>query len=296
MPSAKKLPVLRIAVWQVALVLGFAAIGRDDLGAGVGLGLAAALTLTVSALRLRGEWLSTVALRWAGFVLRRRQWDGEHVPLPRDAAISSAGVLGWADGVTAVARTSSFGFPVIEADGPRLDLQLVAHLGPRQARPGGWLAITARRDADNATDDELRVLLDNAVRRLRKAAPTGFALLSGREVRAVVSGIAHAGPSRETWRYWRSGPITHITLRATGLAVPDLIERLLAEGRDAAVTVAVRADGGGVVRVAAPAVISAERAVRRIADICTRRGVRLERLDGRHGPAVLASLPIGGEF
>lgn len=345
-PAGHGLPVLRIAVWQVALVLGFAAVGRD-LGAGIGLGTAAAVTLAISAGRVRGEWLSTVALRWAGFVARRRQWDSEHVPLPRDAAITSAGVLVWAEGMTAVTRTSAFGFPKIEADGPRLDLQLVAHLGPRQARPSAWLAITARRDADNATDDQLHVPLDNAIRRLRKAAPREFALLSGREVRAAVGGVAHAGPARETWRYWCSGPITQITLRLTGLPGPSFIDRLLTEGRapgrdrlltedrapgkdrtltedrtpgkepgkpgepgelgepgmrpkpqsqDAAVTVAVRPDGQGVVRVAATSADAAERAVTRITRICAPHGVRLERLDGRHGPAVLASLPIGGEL
>jgi hypothetical protein len=76
------------------------------------------------------------------------------------------------------------------------------------------------------------------------------------------------------------------------------VVRLLGEGRDAAVTVALRqsAGGPGVLRVAALSADAAERAVARITRLGAHLGVRLDRLDGRHGPAVLASLPIGGSF
>ena len=274
------LPVLRIAAWQVAFVLAFVATGQGLAGA-IAFGALAALTLGLSAGRMRGEWLSTVAVRWLAFAARSKEWPGEHLPLPRDSTLTSAGVLVSAEGMTVVVRTSEFAFPTIEAGA---DLQLVGHRGPRQAGPGAWLAITVRRDAETATDEQLRVPLDNVVRRVRKE----FALLTGREVEAAVRGLAHAGPSRETWRHWRSGSITQITFRLANSSLA-VMERLLAEGRDAAVTVALRPDGTGVVRVAAPEPRAAERAARRMTEITS-----LERLDGRHGPAVLASLPIGG--
>lgn len=286
----RAVPVLRIAMWQVALVVGAAGIGRG-LAAGVAAGVVAVLVLTLGAVRVRGEWLSTVARRWLGLVARRRTWGSDWTPLPKGWATTSDGVLVGADGMTVVARTPVVELPELDTDGPELDLQLVAHLGPRQAKPGAWLAITARRDADHAGDDELRVPLENALRRLRKSG-RDLKLLPAAELRPTLAGIAHAGPAREQWRCWRSGPVTQITLRLRG-GRPALVDRLLAEGRDAAVTVAVRRDGTGVLRVAATSDAAAEQAVARLIKLGAHLGVRLTRLDGSHGPAVLASLPIG---
>ncbi|MFG1608404.1 hypothetical protein [Actinoplanes sp. NPDC049265] len=267
---------LRIAVWQIGVVLGCVAILRGSAGAGA----LAALTLIVSAARIRGDWLSTVAGRWLGFVTRRRVFAGEHLPLPANTRLTSAGVLVGAGGLTVVARTREVDFPRFEGEsgGPRIDLQWVGHLGPRQDRPSAWLAITVVRDADFAGDEQLRVALDNVLRRVRPD------LLSGRELTAVLGGIAHAGPACETWRHWRSGPVTQITFRGTGPAA-----RFLKPGGDVAVTVARWPDGDSVIRVAARDAGTAERAAREV----SRSAVRL---DGRHGPAVLASLPIGGKL
>jgi hypothetical protein len=272
----------------------------------VWLGAPAVVTLVAGAGRLRDEWLSTVGGRWLGYLSRRRVFEGEHLPLPADSTLTSTGVLVRAEGMTVVARTSKIGFPQLGADsgGPELDLQWVGHLGPRQARrPSAWLAITVRRDPDFATDEQLRVAMSNVLRRVRK----DFVVLSGREIRAVLTGIAHAGPSRETWRHWRSGAITQITFRVTGTVA---VEQVLRAGEDASVTVALWPDGDGIIRVAAPDADAAERAARRITgdksgitgdksritrDKC-RINVNAERLDGRHGLAVLASLPIGGKL
>ncbi|MEV6491765.1 hypothetical protein AB0M20_24610 [Actinoplanes sp. NPDC051633] len=291
--GARAVPVLRIAVWQVAVVLGFVAVGRGWV-VGVIAGGAALGLLLVSAVRVGGVWLSSLAGTWVGFVTRRRVHAGQHLPLPRGTAITSEGVLAGAEGLTVVARTQKWIFPQVEADadGPELDLQLVVHRGPRQARPGGWLAISVRRDADLGEDDTLRVTLGNVLRRLRKSGHD-LGALSAVELRPMLAGMAHAGPSREHWRSWRSGPVTQVTLRVAG-ATTTTLDRLLAEGRDAAVTIAIRSTGDGVLRIAATSPAAAGLAVARIQRLGAHLGVRLHRLDGRHQPALLASRPIGG--
>jgi hypothetical protein len=286
---------LRIAAWQVAVVLGFAAAGRGW-AAGVTLGFAAAGLLALSAVRIRGTWLSAWAGRWVRFVSRRRVHGGAYLPLPAGTSITPDGVLVGADGLTVVARTRKWEIPALDADagGPGLDLQLVMHCGPRQAEPAAWLAVGVRRDADAADDETLRVTLGNALRRLRRSGRE-IGALSSSELRSTLAHLAHAGPSRETWRYWRSGPITQVTLRfGTTIAPSPALRSLLAGAGDAAVTAAVRAGGEGVLRVAAASPGAADHAVARLLDLGAHLGVRLHRLDGRHGPAVTASLPIGG--
>jgi hypothetical protein len=295
--AAEPVTVVRVAVWQVGLVLGFVAAGRGWVG-GVTVGVMAAGLLAVSALRIRGVWLSTSAGRWVRFVLRRRVHAGQHLPLPAGTTIASDGVLVGAEGLTVVTRTGARVVPALEAgtDAPRLDLQLVVHRGPRQVGPAAWLAIGVRRDADTPDDELLRVTLDNALRRLRRGGHD-LTPLSSSELHRTLHGISHAGPSRERFRCWQSGRVTQITLRlgATAAHLPAL-DRLLAEGRDAAVTAAVRATGDGVLRVAAISPDAAERATARLIALGAHLGVRLHRLDGRHGPAVTASLPLGGDF
>jgi ESX secretion system protein EccE len=277
-------------MWQAALVLGFVAAGRGW-AVGIAVGTVAAGLLAVSAIRVRGVWFSTTAGQWVRFLLRRRVHSGQHLPLPAGTRIASDGVLVGAEGLTVCARTKNRLIP----DAPELDLQLVVHRGPRQAGPAAWLAIGVRRDADAPGDDELRVTLANVLRRLRRAGHE-LSPLSAPELRQMLHGVSHAGPSRERRRSWQSGRVTQITLRlgATAAHLPAL-DRLLAEGRDAAVTAAVRATGDGVLRVAATSPDAAERAAARLLALGAHLGVRLHRLDGRHGPAVTASLPLGGD-
>lgn len=284
---------LRIAMWQVAVVLGFVAVGRGGAG-GASAGAAAVGLLAVSAVRVRGVWLSTLAWTWLGFVARRKSHPGPHLPLPRGSSIASDGVLVGAAGLTVVARTGEGVFPEIEADadGPELDLQLVLHRGPQQAWPSAWLAVSVRRDADVASDEMLRVTLGNALRRLRRSGRR-LTPLSAVDLRAMLAGISHAGPARERWRGWQSGPVTQVTL-SFAAAPRTVLDRLLAEGRDTALTIAIRPAGDGVLRIAATSPGAADRATARLVTLCAHLGVRLHRLDGRHGPAVLASLPIGG--
>jgi hypothetical protein len=301
-PASRKLPAARIAVWQAALVVGFAGIGRGA-AATVAAAVAAVVVLAVSAGRIRGEWLSALAAGYLSFVLRRRTRDTDWLPLPRGSVITPDGVIAGADGLTIVTRTARMEVPHLEADagGPELDLQFVAHLGLGQERPRGWLAITARRSPETGSDEALRVALDNALRRLRKSErvagrPGGYAVLGAADLRTALMELAHAGASRESWTNWRSGSVTQISLRARTTR-PDALVGLL-RGHGAAVTLATRARAGneGVLRIAALSDDAAERAVARLTALGTPLGVRLDRLDGRHGPAVLASLPIGGSL
>ena len=89
-------------------------------------------------------------------------------------------------------------------------------------------------------------------------------------------------------------------LPAVRIAVwqPALVVGFAGAGRGAGVTVALRqsAGGPGVLRVAALSEDAAERAVARITGLGAHLGVRLDRLNGRHRPAVLVSLPIGGSL
>jgi len=295
-PGDRTLAAARIAVWQAALAVGFAGIGRGALVTAV-----AALVLLVSAVRVRGEWLSARGSAGLSFILRRRTRAGDWLPLPRGSVITPTGVITGVEGLTLVARTVRMEFPRLEADagGPELDLQLVAHRGPRQERPDVWFAVTARRSPETRSDEALAVVVDNALRRLRKAeraaGTRGFAVLGSAELRSTVIGLAHAGESRESWNSWRSGSITQISLRVRATRL-DALVRLLSEGRGAAITLALRSGTEGVLRVAAPSVDAAEHAVARITELGAGLGVRLNRLDGRHGPAVLASLPIGGSL
>jgi hypothetical protein len=289
---AATVTALRIAGWQVAVVIGFVAVGRGwvvQIGAGT-----AVVLLAATAVRVRGVWLSSLAWTWLEFIARRRNHPGRHLPLPRGSSIAPDGMLVGAEGLTVVTRTREAVFPELEtdADGPELDLQLVLHRGPQQPGPSAWLAITARRHTDVAHDEMLRVTLGNVLRRLRKSGRelTG---MSAVDLHATLAGIAHAGPSRERWRGWRSGPVTQVALCFAAAPRPAL-DRLLAEGRDAALTIAIRPAGDGVLRIAATSPEAAGRAVARLVTLGAHLGVRLHRLDGRHGPAVLASLPIGG--
>jgi hypothetical protein len=145
-----------------------------------------------------------------------------------------------------------------------------------------------------AHDEMLRVTLGNVLRRLRKSG-RDLTPMSAVDLRATLAGVSHAGPSRERWRGWQSGPVTQVSL-SFAAAPRAALDRLLAEGRDAALTIAIRPAGDGVLRIAATSPGAADRAVTRLVTLGARLGVRLHRLDGRHGPAVLASLPIGGKL
>ncbi|RKR91882.1 type VII secretion protein EccE [Micromonospora pisi] len=334
------LPLARIVCWQLALVLGAGAVGRDW-PAAVALGGSAGVLLAVTAIRVRGTWLSTLLGRRSRLLLRRRAFD---LPAAEGSAAllalllpgaridtaeiggDQAGIVSRADELVAVLRPARPGSEAFvravlagavsgdgDPDAPRLGLHLVLHRGPQQVAPRAWLAVRVLRDVDAAEDSVLRVTLGNAVRRLRRRLRhTGLDLtvVPERELLATLTSLTHTGPGREAirehWHYWRAGPVTQIGLRMATVGSPspspspgpaEVLEQLLDGVRDVAVTVAVVAGGtelSGVLRIAAATPEAAQAAVESLTSLGPDLGVHLERLDGLHGPAVTASLPIGG--
>jgi hypothetical protein len=125
--------------------------------------------------------------------------------------------------------------------------------------------------------------LGNVLRRLRRR---------GLDLTPLTEPDLAAGTGREEWRGWRAGPVLHIALRlvAPG-AVP--LQRLLVAAGDADLSAAVRADGD---RVAGVLRVTADATAHRLLAVAPGLGLHLERLDGRHGPAIAATLPLGGEL
>ncbi|MGH3242320.1 MAG: hypothetical protein ACRDNL_18225, partial [Spirillospora sp.] len=198
-----------------------------------------------------------------------------------------------------------------QTDGvPRMGLQLVLHRGPHQQVPRAWLAVRARRDVDFASDEAVAIPLGNAVRRiLRRTRRQGVTLLAvpEDELHTTLTALVHTGPGRhrlhEQWRYWHAGPITQVAmaLSADEDGPSDraaALHRLLNLVPGVALTVAVAADAtglSGTLRIAATTPELADNAAARLAAHSKDLRIRLERLNGLHGPAVALTLPIGGE-
>ncbi|QUH03923.1 hypothetical protein HUO13_26680 [Saccharopolyspora erythraea] len=192
---------------------------------------------------------------------------------------------------------------------PAIRMQLVLHRGPRQAdRTRMWLAVRALREPGFADDTELLVALNSTVRKLHRklrGAGVDVAALTEREVFATLVALTHTGPGRgairEERRFWRAGPIAQIGVRLTGLGARapharlHTLHQLLDAVPGAACTVAVTVpEHSAVLRLAATNDAHADAAAERLLRMPAARGLRLERMDNEHAPAVAASLPIGG--
>jgi hypothetical protein len=246
---------------------------------------------------LRGTWLSTLLARWARLQIRRAR-----APHPLPAAGTAEidgeriGVVSRPDALVAVLRAGRAEPAALiaaaraphddDTAGPRRELQVVRW---RRPRPRTWLVVRVLRDADHADDAALRVPLGNVLRRLRRGG-LDVTPLSADEINATTAALTAAGPVAEGWRARRSGPVSHIGLRLTAPGTAALQRLLLAAG-DADLTFAVRAADHGLAGVL---LVSADTTADRLRSLAPGLGIRLERLDGRHGPAVTASLPIGG--
>ncbi len=307
---------LRFVGCQIALVCGALAVGKPWPVA-TGLGVVAVVLLAVSVARLRGEWLSTTLAARLGHQLRRRTHDvgsPEHEPealfdllapegrlLTAELGDRSAGLLSGPSGLTVVLRPDlTSDLLSFEAEG--MTGRLVLHAGPvRDRAPRGWLAIRAQRDCAVFDDDVLLAMLTNTVRRKFK----GVDVLSEKDVRSTVVALTHTGSGRgllhESWAFWRAGSVVQSGFRLAGFGgIGDARWPLLRELLDAAPGVALTAavttgpDGGAVLRIATTTHAAITTAAAELSHVCARRGVRLERLDGRHASAVAATLPIGG--
>ncbi|WP_206077852.1 type VII secretion protein EccE [Prauserella endophytica] len=191
---------------------------------------------------------------------------------------------------------------------PAIRLQLVLHRGPQQTdHTRAWLAVRALREPNFADDAELLVALNNTVRRLHRKlrrAGLGATALTEPELLSTLVALTHTGPGRgtirEERRHWRAGPITQVGIRLTGLGARPVqariqaLHRLLAAVPGTACTIAITApEHAAVLRIAATTDAAADAAAERLLRMHL-PGLRLERMDNQHAPAVAASLPIGG--
>lgn len=125
---------------------------------------------------------------------------------------------------------------------------------------------------------------------------------------AAVAGVTDAAAdgtitAREEWRGWRTAEAVHVCLRLTHLPqrpLPDFISELSRQhlmSFTLSIELVPSSDGGisvaGLLRVSAPPG-SIDDAVHRVIKFCHRAGAVVQRLDGRHAPAVYAVAPTGG--
>ncbi len=231
------------------------------------------------------------------------------------------------DGATLATLNLSSPAPLLPAagpDSPAYSVQLVLQANPvgrdtdwsRRALPRQqtWIALQALRTADSYRDEELLAALSNAVRRLlrrlaRDELPTRT--LDRDEVLALLSGLARvrAGePAREGWRSWETPALAQACFRLTGWhELPEATRRtllarlLMLPGQGTTIAVAARrADGRPpvavdmVVRIADASRELLDSSADLLAFAVAGARVRMERLDGAHGRALIASLPLGG--
>ena len=198
-----------------------------------------------------------------------------------------------------------------------LEAQLVVHGGLHHDRePHGWLAVAAQRDAGMSTDEQLTKVLKNAIRRMQRhldRAGAGTAPVDDSAVAGTVVALAHTDAGRghlqERWSVLSAGPVSQACLRLAGFQrltpseAETLVRALLSTSTGTAVTFSVgarlRRDGASirrhdpVLRIAAASPGDLDLAVTVLGRIAGSYRLRPERLDGRHGPATAASLPIG---
>lgn len=202
-----------------------------------------------------------------------------------------------------------------------VEIQLVVHAGLRHdSQPRGWIAIAASRTHDLSSDARLTMLVKNASRRvLRHLERTGTnaAQVDDQEAATTLVSLAHAnagrGHVRERWTTWSAGPVSQACLRLAGFtklqpgAASALIEALAGTAVQASVTISVSACVAAatqgqqansverrepVVRVAAASAGALDVAITVLGRLVRAYGAHPERLEGRHGPGVAASLPI----
>jgi hypothetical protein len=334
----KRVTVVHLVCWQlaaVAVVLGV----QQPLPVLAGASAGAVALVALTAVRIDGRWLYKHGALAAAYLCRTRRRtlpDGGGAAtalldlLVPGAAIRStsddretAGTISHRGGVTAVLRTEGGDLPASGAllslvDGQEgvVAIQAVCH-----AETGGparvWLAVHAVRGVDTPADDELTLVLRNAVRRARRAlkrAGVPVEPLTEEAASARIAALAHvpAGGTgvREGWRCWQAGGVRQATFRLRGwhrLAdaqarrlTADLVTAAAGARPSVAVTVTVGARPGAaeprvdaVLRLAGTTDAAVEAALAAVTVHAAGHGIDLVRLDGAHSRGVAASLPIG---
>ncbi|MDW5327047.1 hypothetical protein [Plantactinospora sp. KLBMP9567] len=336
------LHLIQVVCWQVAGLAVLLAV-RQPLPVLVCVSVGAAVLVVLTTVRIDGRWLPEHGALALGYLSRTRRRD-----LPEDAAKTptlldllvprctvravetghgSAMTTSHRSGLTAVLRPAAGGtdlvdrlptpaalLPLVDGQQRPLGVQTVYHAGVgRDAPVKVWLAVHAARSVEVPGDDELALILRNAVRRMRQVlgrAGVPAEPLTEEAAFAVITGLAHVtggrNQIREEWRFWRTGAVCQAAVQLRGwhrLADPQakrLITDLLRVTVDAAATVTVTARSGrdaprvdAVLRLAATTEAAVEAALAGTATRAARCGVRPARLDGAHARGVAASLPIG---
>ncbi|MEU4603374.1 hypothetical protein AB0F43_10380 [Kribbella sp. NPDC023972] len=337
----RSIRVGQIVCWQFALV----AVGAATAGSRTALiatSLAAVSLVLLTTIRIRGLWL----YRWLGvvlvFLVRQRRIDlGDGTAINLVSAFLGRtgtdevvvreqpyGVLSRPMGASVALRLGPdaqhqvlhrLGSLADAADEQPVEVgvQLVLHTGVKQNQPPrAWIAVAAERTPDIATDEELRQVLANTVRRLvrrfdREQVET--MPLDGSDVLASLGALAHANAGRgrihERWSTWSCGPVRQLCVRLTGSAslpaatVQALVATLLGTGTGAAQTIAITVTASAdhlaphrhdaVLRLAASHPATLDTAYSVLTTLARSFGVEPERLDGRHAAGVAATLPLG---
>ncbi|MFC6022193.1 type VII secretion protein EccE [Plantactinospora solaniradicis] len=337
------LNLIQVVCWQVALLAVVLAV-RQPWPVLVCVSVGATVLVALTTVRIGGRWLHQHGVLAVGYLSRDRrrdlpEGDGK-TPALLDLLIPNCTVravetgYGLAmttshrSGLTAVLRprdgdpepavdrlpTPTALIALVDGQQRAAGAQTVYHAGIRRDTPAKvWLAVHAARSVETPGDDELTLVLRNAVRRVRRAlvrAGVPTEPLTEETAFAVIAGLAHVSGGRnevrEDWRFWRAGPVCQATFRLSGwhrLADPQarkLIAELLTVTVGVAVTVTVGArpdhDGprvNAVLRLAGTTEAAVEAAVAATAVRATPYGVGLARLDGAHSRGVAGSLPIG---
>lgn len=331
----------QIVCWQLALVLVAAATtgSRTVL---ILTSVAAVSLVLLTAVRIRGLWL----YRWIGilllFVLRGRRIDlGESIAINLVSALLGRtstdvvtvreqpyGVLSRPAGVSVALRLGPDAqyrlLPQLASLAEAADeqpvgvgLQLVLHAGLKQSqKPRTWIAVAAERTPDIATDEQLRQVVANTVRRLVRRfdrEQVEYLALDESDVLASIGALAHANAGRgqlqERWSTWACGPVHQLTIRLVGSAslpaatLEALVGTLLGTGTGAAQTIAVTVTAAAgnttsarhdvVLRLAAAHPATLDSATSTLITLARSFGVEPVRLNGRHASGAAATLPLG---
>jgi type VII secretion protein EccE len=332
----------QIVCWQLAVV----AVGAATTASRTVLiltSVAALSLILLTTIRIRGLWL----YRWAGvllvFLVRQRKHDlGEDIAVQLVSTFLGRtstdqvvvreqpyGVLSRPSGVSVALRLGpdthhqllpQLGSLAEAADEQPVGIgvQLILHTGVKQNQPPrAWVAVAAERTPDIATDEQLRQVLANTVRRLVRRfdrEQLENLPLDESDVLASLGALAHANAGRgqlhERWTSWSCGPVRQLCVRLAGSAslpaatTQALVSTLLGTGTGAAQTIAVTVTSSGtggptsarhdvVLRLAASHPATLDTAYSVLTTLARSFGVEPERLDGRHARGVAATLPLG---